>query len=147
MSTQQVCEVDVIAGLTFIDDEGGRQVPISITWTYRAADPYAVQMGFPACGVAWLLGRDLLIAGIEKAAGRGAVHVMTISVQDQDLTVIALACCRPDQRSLVFATTDLIEFLARTNDLVPIGGESALAQNELRSALISWSADAGEGGR
>ena len=105
-------------------------------------------MGFPTCGdVAWLLSRDLLVAGIEKSAGHGDVHVTTISGRDQDLTVITIACREPEQRSLVFATSDLIAFLALTDDIVPIGGESALAQNELRSALTSWRADAGEAGR
>lgn len=137
MSGREDCALDVVAGLTAAGDEGCRQVPISVTWAYCRDDPYAVQMSFPAAQPVWVFGRDLLIAGIERAAGAGDVHLVTIGGPDTDVTVITIGCRWDEQAALTFATGDLIAFLALTNDVVPVGAESRLAQAELGAALRS----------
>lgn len=132
------CALDVIAGLVTTTEAGCSERPISVTWSYRRDDPYAVRMAFPAAPVVWLLSRDLLVAGVEGVDGDGDVHLRTISWPAGDVTIITIGCGWADQMSLSVNTSDLIAFLALTDDVVPLGAESSLVLSELRDAVRAW---------
>jgi hypothetical protein len=68
-------------------DGGVGSAPITIRFTYDPAEPYGVELLFTAAGirppgVSWLVGRDLLITGAERACGEGDVRVTTYSLTD-----------------------------------------------------------------
>ncbi|MFJ3904852.1 SsgA family sporulation/cell division regulator [Streptomyces sp. NPDC090025] len=88
---------------------------------YRTADPYAVAMHFDDAegGTRWLLSRDLLLAGLERPAGDGDVHIAPAGDGE---TVIALG--GPGGIALLRTTTaSLARFLTATLRLVPLGTE------------------------
>lgn len=146
--TRMTCELDVIAAVVAIHERGCTRIPISVGWSYRRDDPYAVRMSFPGCGgTTWFFSRDLFVDGIEDHAGDGDVHIVTAGGPGGDVTLITIGIDWTDQASLIFHTGDLVAFLALTDDVVALGAESPVAQAELSAALTSWSADPGEARR
>lgn len=125
MTGRSGCELDVVARHVTPIDTGCLQGPVPVALSYRRDDPFAVQMAFPLLGVAWLLSRDLLVSGIEGAAGHGDVHIQTMGGSEGDVTVITIGSRWAAQASFSFATNDLLALLALTDDIVPIGAESA----------------------
>lgn len=138
MNRRSGCQLDVIAALLRLDETGCDQALISVGLAYDRDDPCAVRISFSASPVVWLIGRDLLIEGIEGTRGDGDVHLLTISGENGDVTILTLGCGWPDEMSFAFTTADLIMFVALTDDVVPIGAEAALVQNDLRDAVHAW---------
>ncbi|MFI8461855.1 SsgA family sporulation/cell division regulator [Kitasatospora sp. NPDC085464] len=98
-----------------------RPHPLPTTCRYSTADPYAVTLDFDDAGsqARWLLSRDLLLAGLERPAGDGDVHIAPAGTGE---TVIALG----GQRGVALlhtATPPLAGFLTATLRLVPLGAE------------------------
>lgn len=141
--------VDLVARLQHLDDGGVGSAPITIRFTYDPAEPYGVELLFTAAGirppgVSWLVGRDLLITGAERACGEGDVRVTTYSLTDGDVTILTLSPPESEPAAFAVSTHDLIDFLERTEELVPLGTESHRAQRELDA--IDWvGLTAGEG--
>lgn len=141
MSTSKSCELDLIACLFRFDEHGVDEVPVTVELTFRQDDPYAVYIGFPTsvAGVQWMISRDLLIAGVKGRAGDGDVNLMTISGGGGDaVTILTLGRRWSDEVTLSILTDELVAFLALTEDVVPVGTESALAQDELRTVVQAW---------
>jgi hypothetical protein len=112
---------DVVVRLSLqlcLPDEVGATV--AATLSYRAADPYAVDVTFhTATGdVRWVFARELLADGLHRPSGEGDVRVtpagraalVTLSSPD------GIATLRVNRRSLAV-------FVERTHRLVPPGHE------------------------
>lgn len=57
--------------------------PITVRLDWRSPDPYVVRMSFPRHGQEWLLGRELLDAGLDAPAGTGDVQIRPHGAQVQ----------------------------------------------------------------
>jgi hypothetical protein len=105
---------------------GEGSVPLPVTLSYDASDPYAVHAIFrtgQSEGVEWVFARELLAEGAVGPTGQGDVRVQPASEGDDDIVHISLAS--PDGEALLAApAVQLIDFVQRTYELVPIGYES-----------------------
>jgi Streptomyces sporulation and cell division protein, SsgA len=92
---------------------------------YRRDDPLAIRICFPpraslaGAHVAWVFGRDLLAAGLERPAGDGDVHVRPFGA---DVTVMEFHAAVGTAMVRV-ESADLRRFLHRTYLVVPAGSE------------------------
>ena len=114
-------------------------VPLTAGLSYRSADPYAVRMAFDIGTdkpVEWILGRDLLAAGLHASEGLGDVRVWPSAAScDPDVVAIGggtgsailnIAMSSPYGQAQFEVSAKAIEdFLQRTYQLVAIGQESA----------------------
>ncbi|MEU2165057.1 SsgA family sporulation/cell division regulator [Streptomyces chengbuensis] len=94
---------------------------------YESSDPYAVRVAFTADdsdeAVEWIIGRDLLIDGLEGPVGEGDVRIWPAGERDRGAVYIVLK--PPDGAALLEATAqDIRGFLHETEALVPRGSES-----------------------
>ncbi len=105
---------------------GDAAVPLPVTMRYESRDPYAVHATFRTGrgeGVDWVFARELLAEGVSRHVGEGDVRVWPGSHDGLDVVYIALTS--PDGEALLAAPlADLIEFVRRTQALVPDGSES-----------------------
>ncbi|MGX5654643.1 SsgA family sporulation/cell division regulator [Geodermatophilus nigrescens] len=116
--------------------------------SYAVSDPFAVRIGFgepgdPADdGVTWLLGRELLTAGLERPAGDGDVRLWPARTSGD---VLYLHLRAPSGEALFeLSRATVAAFLQQTEALVPSGQETAaLAVDEELAALLSGGADPG----
>ncbi|MGP3926755.1 MULTISPECIES: SsgA family sporulation/cell division regulator [unclassified Streptomyces] len=98
---------------------------ITAVLRYQRDDPLAVRVCFPpraslaGSDVAWVFGRDLLAAGLEKPAGDGDVHVRPFG---DDLTVLEFHAS-VGTAMVRMESADLRRFLQRTYLVVPVGRE------------------------
>ncbi|WP_244928561.1 SsgA family sporulation/cell division regulator [Nocardioides sp. W7] len=113
----------------------GRRTTLSATLAYADLDPYAVRVVFhgPRDDVAWLVDRELLIAGLEVAVGEGDILVRP----RRSWEAIEIRFRSPTG-CLVTALprTELGAFLAATLDVLALGGERVDA-DELLVALLA----------
>lgn len=97
--------------------------PLRARFTYRAADPFAVQLDFHLAtqsSVRWIFSRNLLTTGMVRPAGRGDVRVWPTHGGSQ----INLRLYSPDGDAVLeTAAAPLAEWLKRTCQLVPSGHE------------------------
>ncbi|MER8185449.1 SsgA family sporulation/cell division regulator [Kitasatospora sp. NPDC094015] len=121
-----------------------RSAPLQVVLRYRADDPLAVRMVFPAeyaldgpaedpqdgdggaaghepdPGVEWVFARVLLATGVDRPAGPGDVHIRPALDRR---TVVELRA--PEGVALLhFPTQDLRRFLWRSHLAVPAGQET-----------------------
>ena len=105
---------------------GDASVPLPVTLSYDAADPYAVHAIFrtgQSEGVEWVFARELLARGAQGPCGDGDVRVWPAGDRGDDAVHIALAS--PDGEALLAAPAGaLVQFVERTYDVVPEGYES-----------------------
>lgn len=103
-------------------------LPVRASLRYDPSDPYAVHVMFHpdslgAESVSWSFARDLLVAGMDEAAGIGDVRVWPWATPRGD--VVALALSSPDGNALFEVQRSvLVRFLRRTFSVVPRGRES-----------------------
>lgn len=103
-------------------------LPVRASLRYDPNDPYAVHVLFhpDASGaepVSWSFARDLLVAGIDEAAGIGDVRIWPWATPRGE--VVALALSSPDGNALFEVQRSvLVRFLRRTFSAVPRGHES-----------------------
>ena len=100
-------------------------VPVTVHLSWRASDPYAVELLFlapdpDADDVSWLVARDLLAEGLSWPAGIGDVHVRP-DPADCETTVLVLS--HDGRAEFEFLTEELSEFLHVTYDHIPPGAE------------------------
>lgn len=114
-------------------------VPVTAELGFRTGDPYTVRATFTGAQSTstWLLGRELLDLGMaataDQPAGDGDVQVWRD--EDPDYTLISLSGV--EGSALLAAPTEpVMRFLAATESLVPLGGESEKMEGEI-SALIA----------
>lgn len=103
-------------------------LPVRASLRYDPTDPYAVHVRFHPDGigtepVSWTFARDLLVAGIDEAAGIGDVRVWPWATPRGE--VVALALSSPDGNALFEVQRGvLVRFLRRTFAVVARGQES-----------------------
>ncbi|MFG2292614.1 SsgA family sporulation/cell division regulator [Streptomyces sp. NPDC048603] len=98
---------------------------VPVTLRYDRSDPFALRMSFPAPAtlegieVSWTFARDLLTAGLDRAAGHGDVRVRPYG---GGRTVVEFHA--PEGVAIVLMdTAELRRFLDRSCTVVPPGME------------------------
>ncbi|SCX50614.1 Streptomyces sporulation and cell division protein, SsgA [Klenkia marina] len=106
---------------------------VTATLTYDPRDPFAVRVRFGGRssdgtdddGVEWLVARDLLHAGLTRPSGEGDVRLWPARTAAD---VLFLELRAPSGHALFeLSRAVLAGFLATTEQLVPLGGESDAA--------------------
>ncbi|MEV7125148.1 SsgA family sporulation/cell division regulator [Streptomyces sp. NPDC093260] len=110
-----------------VSEELSFRIPVELR--YETCDPYAVRLTFHLPGdapVTWAFGRELLIDGVGAPCGDGDVR---ISPADSDALSEVLIRLQVGADRALFrsSTAPLVAFLDRTDKLVPLGQEGALA--------------------
>lgn len=110
-----------------VSEELSFRIPVELRYEMR--DPYAVRMTFHLPGdapVTWAFGRELLLDGLGRPSGDGDVHVSP--AEPDNLSDIHIRLQVGGDRALFRAgAAPLVAFLDRTDKLVPLGQERALA--------------------
>ncbi|WP_329264353.1 SsgA family sporulation/cell division regulator [Streptomyces sp. NBC_01478] len=101
--------------------------PLMLDLSYDTADPYAVSLTFHMCTdatVRWVVGRDLLLDGLEKLTGVGDIQVWPSRLPWAGRVHIALCPCPRQEAVVVTVSARALEaFLRRTLAMVPAGTE------------------------
>lgn len=104
---------------------GAALIPLRTTFTYRAADPYAVVLTFRTGRnewVLWTLARELLGAGLVATSGDGDV---SISPDNADPARVWITFRSPSGRAAIaFDRNDLERALCASESIVPLGTEA-----------------------
>jgi len=118
-------------GLHLVVPNEELSVPLMATLSYSAEDPYAIRISFHAGldePIEWVIGRELLSAGIQGPQGLGDAQVWPSSADasaaGDDVLNIELSSPYGHAHFEALAT-DVAEFLRSTELLVPAGSESA----------------------
>ena len=138
--------------LQLVGPQSWTEVPALLC--YDAADPFAVRIAFGDVGdgngvvdpgdggIAWLLSRELLHAGLEGPAGEGDVRLWPAHTATD---VLFLHLRAPSGEALFeLSRATVATFLRQSETLVPSGTESSLLDldDELQ-VLLSGGADPG----
>lgn len=119
----------------------GRPAPVVTRWTYSASDPWAVTLAVRTRQdrwVEWLVGRDLVRAGVDADAGEGDIRFSPQVVQGYDIVEIEI--CSGDGRAVLEVDRDLLRhFVDSTVELVEPGTESDLVDLDAELARITRS--------
>ena len=122
---------------------GAASLPVRADLNYDVTDPYAVQVAFHTGGagngdvVQWTFARQLLSDGVSAPAGEGDVQVWPST--SNGAPVVCLSLSSPSGRALFEVPLgDLVEFLGRTYEAVPSGGESDHVDVDAELALLLW---------
>lgn len=123
---------------------GAAPLPVRADLDYDVTDPYAVTVSFHtgtgSTGgdvVQWTFARQLLSDGVSVPAGEGDVQVWPSTSNGS--SVICLSLSSPSGRALFeVPLADLVEFLGRTYQAVPTGGESDHVDVDAELALLLW---------
>ncbi|MEU1331098.1 SsgA family sporulation/cell division regulator [Streptomyces sp. NPDC005865] len=110
-----------------VSEELSFRIPVELY--YEIDDPYAVRLTFHLPGdapVTWTFGRELLIDGVGRPSGEGDVRVEPTDSTKLDEALIRLQV-GADQALFRVGISPLLAFLDRTDKLVPLGQERALA--------------------
>lgn len=128
-STNSTVSADL--GLHLVVPTEEMSVPLTATLSYSAEDPYAVRISFHAGldePIEWILGRELLSAGIQGPQGLGDAQVWPSSAATDDLAadVLNIELSSPYGHAHFEApAADVADFLRSTEQVVPVGSESA----------------------
>jgi len=124
--------------------------PMAARLSYTREDPYAVRIVFGAgqgTPVEWMLGRDLLAAGLEGRAGLGDVKLWPsaasaaseaapTSLADALGGVLNIQLSSPfGQAHFEAPAGEVADFLRRTYELVPAGEEARYYDEQLTNLL------------
>jgi hypothetical protein len=114
---------------------------VSALFSYDARDPYAVRIRFgPAHAggkdtVTWLIGRELLRAGLDQPTGDGDVRVGPTEASGD---VLFLQLRAPSGEALMeLSRTSLAAFIRGTETLVPFGAEGTVTDLDELAVLLS----------
>ena len=138
MNTSAIVAAEL--GLRLVVPEHGG-VPLTASLYYRRDDPYAIRMAFHVGTddpVEWIFARDLLAAGLDRAAGNGDVRVWPSTAAHRDVLNISLSSPF-GQAHFEAPLTALTGFLLRTFEVVSAGreGEYFDIESELND-LLRW---------
>ena len=104
----------------------GQPAPVVTRWSYSAYDPFAVSLAVRARHdrwVEWLVGRELVVAGLDAPAGEGDVRMRPLSVQGYDIVEIEISS--NDGRAVLEVDRALLRtFVASTLEVVALGAEA-----------------------
>ena len=119
----------------------GQSAPVVTRWTYTSADPFAVGLAIrtrPDRWVEWLVARDLVVEGLDTAAGVGDIRLSPQVVQGYDIVEIEIRST--DGRAVLEVDRDLLRhFVATTTEIVALGDESASIDLDRELARITAS--------
>jgi hypothetical protein len=110
-----------------VSEELSFRIPVELR--YETCDPYAVRLTFHLPGdapVTWAFGRELLIDGVGMPCGDGDVRIAPTGTGSLSEVLIRLQV-GGDRALFRSSTAPLVAFLDRTDKLVPLGQEGALA--------------------
>ncbi|MGW1025590.1 SsgA family sporulation/cell division regulator [Streptomyces sp. NPDC002577] len=110
-----------------VSEELSFRIPVELS--YETRDPYAVRLTFHLPGdapVTWAFGRELLVDGVVAPCGDGDVRISPTGDKMFDEVLITLQVSS-DQAMFRAGVAPLVAFLDRTDKLVPLGQERALA--------------------
>jgi hypothetical protein len=133
------------ATLHLIGPQSWTEVPATLS--YEVSDPFAVRITFGESatddgeGISWLVGRELLRAGLEHPAGEGDVRLWPSRTSGD---VLFLHLRAPSGEALFELSATVVgEFLRETERLVPVGEESGRLQvdDELTALLQGGGSD------
>lgn len=119
---------------------GVTPVPLDTVWVYKASDPYALTVTI-FCGVSvatWSLSRESVTEAVSTLAhgvGLGDTRLSTFAFAWGDLTILTLQS-PSGTLDLTFATNDIVEFLAGTEQIVALGAEAARVEESLEHELL-----------
>ena len=103
----------------------GQPAPVVTRWSYSAYDPFAVSVAVRTRHdrwVEWLVGRELVVAGLDAPAGEGDVRMRPLSVQGYDIVEIEISS--NDGRAVLEVDRALLRtFVASTLEVVALGAE------------------------
>ncbi|MEV5607090.1 SsgA family sporulation/cell division regulator [Streptomyces sp. NPDC052225] len=119
-----------------VSEELSFRIPVELR--YEAGDPYAVRLTFHLPGdapVTWAFGRELLVDGVNGASGDGDVRISPVELAGGNAgempgEVHIRLQVGIDQALFRAGVAPLVAFLDRTDKLVPLGQERALADFE-----------------
>src|SRR3954471_21357580 len=113
---------------------------VSALFSYHARDPYAVRITFGSArggrdAVTWLIGRELLRAGLDQPTGDGDVRAGPTEPQSD---VLFLHLRTPSGEALMeLSRTALAAFVRGTETLGPVGAEGAAIDLDELGVLLS----------
>ncbi|WP_415947648.1 SsgA family sporulation/cell division regulator [Streptomyces sp. KLOTTS4A1] len=110
-----------------VSEELSFRIPVELR--YETYDPYAVRLTFHLPGdapVTWAFSRELLVDGVNEPCGDGDVHIAPHGGDRLGDALIRLQV-GGEQALFKVSIAPLIAFLDRTDRLVPLGQERALA--------------------
>ncbi|MEW2246605.1 MULTISPECIES: SsgA family sporulation/cell division regulator [unclassified Streptomyces] len=110
-----------------VSEELSFRIPVELR--YETGDPYAVRLTFHLPGdapVTWAFGRELLLDGVGRPCGEGDVRIAPVEADTLGEVLIRLQV-GGDQALFRASAAPLVAFLDRTDKLVPLGQEGALA--------------------
>lgn len=120
----------------------GQPEPVVTRWGYTTADPFTVTLSVRARQdrwVDWLVGRDLVAAGLDADAGEGDIRFSPQVVQGYAIVEIELRST--DGRAVLEVDRDLLRhFVDTTLDLVAPGDEPLLVDLDEEIARLTRSA-------
>ena len=103
----------------------GQPAPVVTRWSYSAYDPFAVSLAVRTRHdrwVEWLVGRELVIDGLDTPMGEGDVRLRPRTVQGYDIVEIEISS--HDGRAVLEVDRDLLRhFVDATLEVVPFGTE------------------------
>lgn len=122
--------------MRMVTDVATTKVPTRLR--YCAQDPYAMTLVFHSEGaypIEWIFARDLLAVGLALAAGEGDVRVWPADTGDPVFFEL-----RSPSGHAVFAADSgqLVQFLAQTEQLVPLGEEAAVLDLDHALGLLLY---------
>ncbi|RBY93731.1 SsgA family sporulation/cell division regulator [Blastococcus sp. TF02-8] len=132
--------------LQLVGPQSWTEVPALLC--YDPADPFAVRIAFGEVGeqdddgIAWLVGRELLQAGLEHPTGDGDVRIWPAQAATD---VLFLHLRAPSGEALFeLSRATVAAFLRHTEAMVPSGSETALLRldQELDALLSNGGGDA-----
>ena len=133
--------------LHLVGPQSWTEVPALLS--YEVSDPFAVRITFGDTGtddgegISWLVGRELLHAGLDHPAGEGDVRLWPSRTSGD---VLFLHLRAPSGEALFeLSRAAVAGFLQLTESVVPVGGEAAVlsVDEELAALLSNGGADPG----
>ena len=119
---------------------GGAALPVSSSFRYDTADPYAIHIGFRTGDdevVEWTFARQLLADGVTHPVGEGDVQVWP--GDDDGVHAVCLSLSSPSGSALFeIPLSGLVEFLTRTYTAIPTGLESDFVDLDAELDLLVW---------
>ena len=104
----------------------GQPAPVVTRWSYSAYDPFAVSLAVRTRHdrwVEWLVGRELVVAGVDGPAGEGDVRMRPLTVQGYDIVEIEIRS--HDGRAVLEVDRELLrDFADATLEMVGLGAEA-----------------------
>ncbi|WP_232662653.1 SsgA family sporulation/cell division regulator [Pseudonocardia sp. TRM90224] len=119
----------------------GQPAPVVTRWIYHADDPFAITLAVRTRQdrwVEWLVGRELVVESLSRAAGDGDIRMSPQIVEGYDIVEIEIRST--DGRAVLEVDRDLLRhFVEATTELVALGDEEGMMDIDGEIAKITQS--------